>query len=101
MNADALNLVVIIAMAVITYLTRLGGVFIAGKLAGMDERMRAAFEAIPPVVLISVVAPSMLTEGPAETLASAIAMVAALRLPLIAVILVGTLAVVALRMAGL
>ena len=101
MTFDSVNLIVILAMAVITYLTRLGGVFISRRLAGMDARMRAAFEAIPPVVLISVVAPSMLTEGPAETLASAIAIVAALRLPLIAVILIGTLAVVLLRLAGL
>ncbi|MCC0055687.1 MAG: AzlD domain-containing protein [Rhodobiaceae bacterium] len=101
MNVDSVNLIVILAMAVITYLTRLGGVFISRRLAGMDARMRAAFEAIPPVVLIAVVAPSMLTEGVAETAASAIAIVAALRLPLIAVILIGTLAVVLLRLAGL
>ena len=58
MNVDSVNLIVILAMAVITYLTRLGGVFISRRLAGMDARMRAAFEAIPPVVLIAVVAPS-------------------------------------------
>jgi uncharacterized membrane protein len=52
-------------------------------------------------VLTAVVAPPLLTTGPAETLAGLAAVLAALRLPLLAVVAVGVAAVVALRAAGL
>ncbi|MFL5181302.1 MAG: AzlD domain-containing protein, partial [Microvirga sp.] len=64
----------------------------------LSGRAKAAFEAIPPAVLIAVIAPTALATGWPETVAAAITMMAALRLPLLATIAVGAAAVVALRM---
>ncbi|MGE0844871.1 MAG: AzlD family protein [Flavobacteriaceae bacterium] len=101
MSLDTTTLVTILGMAVATYLTRIAGMFIAGRLGLLTGRVRLAFDSIPPIVLISVVAPVILTTGVAETLASAVAVLAALRLPLLGVVVTGTAAIVALRMAGL
>ena len=87
---------VILAMGVVTYLTRIAGLFIAGRLV-LRGRTRAAFEAIPVAVLVSVIAPSALATGPAETIAAAMTALAATRLPLLATIAVGVVAVVILR----
>ena len=86
----------IVAMAVITYGTRTAGLILAKRLA-LRGRAKAAFDAIPPAVLIAVIAPTALATGWAETAAAAITMVAALRLPLLATIAVGVAAVVLLR----
>lgn len=96
MTLDSTTLLAILAMAVVTYLTRIAGLFIAGRLA-LTGRAKAAFDAIPPAVLISVVAPTALATGWAETLAALITALAATRLPLLATIAVGVASVVALR----
>ncbi|MFL5150838.1 MAG: AzlD family protein [Microvirga sp.] len=83
-------------MAAATYLTRIAGLLLADRLV-LSGRGKAAFEAIPPAVLIAVIAPTALATGWPETVAAAITMVAALRLPLLATIAVGVAAVVALR----
>jgi uncharacterized membrane protein len=48
-------------------------------------------------VLVAVIAPTALTTGWAETVAAAITMVAATRLPLLATVAVGVVSVVLLR----
>ena len=83
-------------MAAATYLTRIAGLLLADRLV-LSGRAKAAFEAIPPAVLIAVIAPTALATGWPETAAAAITMMAALRLPLLATIAVGVAAVVALR----
>lgn len=96
MTLDPTTLLAILAMALVTYLTRIAGLFIAGRLA-LSGRAKAAFEAIPPAVLISVIAPTALATGWAETLAALITGLAATRLPLLATVAVGVASVVALR----
>lgn len=96
MTLDAPTLATIVGMAIVTYLTRIGGLALAGRL-DLGPRAQAAFDAIPPAVLIAVIAPSLLATGWRETAASAITVLAATRLPLLATILVGVLAIVALR----
>jgi uncharacterized membrane protein len=63
----------------------------------LTGRAKAAFDAIPPAVLVSVIAPTALTTGWAEAIAAAITAVAAFRLPLLATIAVGVVSVVVLR----
>src|SRR5690606_8584896 len=63
-------------------------------------RARAALEAVPISILMSVIAPSLFLAGPAEFIAGCVAAIAATRLPLIATVAVGVGAVVLLR-AGL
>jgi uncharacterized membrane protein len=97
MSVDPITLAAILAMAVVTYATRIAGIFVADRLV-LTGRAKAAFDAIPPAVLVAVIAPTALTTGWAETIAAAITVVAATRLPLLATIMVGVAAVVALRM---
>lgn len=97
MSIDPINLVAILGMAFVTYLTRIAGLALAGRL-NLSLRAQAAFDAIPPAVLVAVIAPSALATGWAETGAALLAAVAATRLPLLAVVAVGVLAVVGLRL---
>jgi uncharacterized membrane protein len=97
MTIDPHTLAAIVAMALVTYATRSAGLFLAGRLR-LSGRAEAAFEAIPAAVLTAVIAPVALATGPAETIAALITAVAATRLPLLATILVGVLAVVLLRL---
>lgn len=96
MSLDPHTLLAILGMAVVTYATRLAGLALAGRLS-LSPRAQAAFDAIPPAVLVAVIAPSALATGWAETGAALIAALAATRLPLLGVVVVGVLAVVALR----
>ncbi len=86
-------------MAVATYLTRVSG-FWAAAMLPRGTRARAALEAVPISILMSVIAPSLFLAGPAEFIAGCVAAIAATRLPLIATVAVGVGAVVLLR-AGL
>ena len=96
MSLDPTTLGAIVAMAVVTYATRVAGLLFAERLV-LKGRAKAAFEAIPPAVLVAVIAPTALATGWPETAAAAATMVAAPRLPLLATIAVGVAAVVALR----
>jgi uncharacterized membrane protein len=91
----------ILAMAAATYATRIAGLLIADRIP-QSGRMRAALDALPPAVLTAVIAPTALATGPAETLATAAAILATmLRLPMVAVVVIGVAAAAALRFAGL
>jgi uncharacterized membrane protein len=84
------------AMAVVTYLTRIGGnLLMRGRTLG--PRMTAALNAVPPAVLTAVIAPSVLTAGLAEAIAGAVTLIASFRLPLLATVAVGLSVVVLLR----
>lgn len=90
-------LLAIIGMGIATYLTRLSGFYL---LRGFDVtgRSKAALDALPPAVLMAVIAPVILTTGWAESIAAAITAVAAfLRLPLTVSIVIGIVSVVVLR----
>ena len=99
MTVDPMTLVTIVAMAAVTYATRIVGILVAGRLV-LKGRARAAFDAIPPAVLVAVIAPMAMATGWRETLAAIVTAVAATRLPLIATIAIGVAAIVALRAIG-
>ncbi len=96
MSIDGPTLAAILAMAIITYATRIAGIALAGRLS-LSGRADAAFRAIPAAVLTAVIAPTALATGWPETLAALITALAATRLPLLGTIAVGVVAVVALR----
>jgi uncharacterized membrane protein len=96
MSLDTTTLFAILAMAIVTYLTRIAGLFVADRLV-LTGRAKAAFDAIPPAVLVAVIAPTALTTGWAEAVAAAITAVVAFRLPLLGTVAVGVIAVVVLR----
>lgn len=96
MSLDTTTLLAVLAMAGVTYLTRIAGLFVADRLV-LTGRAKAAFDAIPPAVLVAVIAPTALTTGWAEAAATAITAAAALRLPLLGTVAVGVVSVVVLR----
>lgn len=97
MSLDPITLLAILGMALASYGCRLTGLLLGGRLA-LTGRAKAALDAIPPAVLTAVIAPTLLATGWPETVAGAVTILAALRLPLIGVIATGVAAVVALRM---
>jgi len=82
-------------MALTTYATRAGGIWLANRF-DLSERAGAWLDQIPGAILVSLVASAVLTGGPAEALAAIAVVVVALRtgsLPAAMVTGVGTLVV--------
>jgi uncharacterized membrane protein len=66
---DPLTLLTIVLMALVTYATRAGGLWLASRLA-LSERAEAWLDYIPGAILVSIVAPVVLAGGIAEALAA-------------------------------
>jgi uncharacterized membrane protein len=97
MSVDALTLLAIAGMAIATYATRVAGLFLM-QLVTVKGRTKAAFDALPPAILMAVIAPTVLATGIAETLAAIITAIAAfLRAPMIVTVVIGVASVVFLR----
>ena len=98
MRLAGTTLLAIVLMGLVTYLTRIAGLFIAERFR-LEGRAKAAFDAIPVSVLTAVIAPALLTSTVAESLAGVVTILAAFRLPLLGTVIVGVAAVVVLRLA--
>lgn len=92
---------IIIAGALATYATRVGGHMVLSRFQRIPPRVGAALDAVPAAVLTALVAPAAVSNGLAEAITLVIVGFAALRLNLVAVLAVGTAAVISLRAAGL
>lgn len=95
MSFTATTLLALAAMALVTFATRAAGLVLARHIPSRG-RLRAALDALPPAVLIAVIAPAA-TAGPAEILAAGLTILAACRLPLLGVVAVGIVSVMVLR----
>ena len=69
MALDPLTLLTIVLMALVTYATRAGGLWLASRLA-LSERAEAWLDYIPGAILVSIVAPVVVAGGIAEALAA-------------------------------
>lgn len=98
MSVDFSTLLAIFAMAGATILTRTSGLFLMNRLT-LNDRQKKVLDAIPPAVLMAVIAPVALATGPAETIAAAVTAIAATRLPLLASTGLGVATVALLRLA--
>jgi uncharacterized membrane protein len=78
----------ILAMAAVTYMTRMLGYSVLRN-RHLSPRALAVMEAAPGCVLISVIAPRFVSSDPADLLALAITMAAAIRLPMLPTVLIG------------
>ena len=97
-SVDASTILAILGMGIATYTTRLSGLLLMRGVI-VKGRLKAALEAVPPAVLMAVIAPTVFMSGIAETLAAGVTAVAAyLRAPLLATILVGMGSVVLFRL---
>jgi uncharacterized membrane protein len=92
------TLLLILLMGLATYSTRIAGYWLL-RGREVEGRMKAALDAVPPAILMAVIAPTVFLQGKAEMLAGALTLAAALlRMPLLVTILIGMASVVGLRM---
>jgi uncharacterized membrane protein len=75
---DRITLLAIVLMALATYATRAGGLWLASRF-DLSERAGAWLEQIPGAILVSLVAPTVLLGGPAEALAAVAVVLVALK----------------------
>lgn len=87
----------ILACAAATFLTRISGHLILSRFGKIHHRVEAALDAVPTAVLAALVAPSIVTKGPAEAAAIAITALVAMRYSLTVTVAAGLIAIVALR----
>lgn len=85
---DPTVLLTIVLMAGVTYLTRIGG-YLVLRNRTLGPRATAVVEAAPGCVLISVIAPSFVTNNPADLAALLITLLAATRLSMLPTVLIG------------
>lgn len=92
------TLLAIIGMGLATYATRVSGLYLM-RAVNVRGRLKAALDALPPAILMAVIAPTI-TAGWAEAGATVITATAAvMRLPLIVVLLTGLVSILVLRYA--
>lgn len=88
---------IILAGALATYLTRIGGHLVLSRFERVHPRVEAGLDAVPAAVLTTLVAPAMLSAGPVELVALVVAGLVALRTGLLAMFLTGAAVLVAGR----
>lgn len=88
---------VIIAAAVATYLTRVGGHLVISRFERVHPRVEAGLNAVPAAVLTTLVAPAVLSAGPAEWAALIVAGAVSLRGGLLSMFLAGTAVLILAR----
>ncbi|HEY9058700.1 MAG TPA: AzlD domain-containing protein [Aurantimonas sp.] len=91
---------IIILAGALTYLTRAGGHLLLARIGSLPPRLEAALNAVPAAVLTTIVTPVLVTGGWPERIAILVCLILSLRLPLIAVVAIGTGFVAAARAAG-
>lgn len=85
---DGWTLATIILMAIVTYLTRIGGYLVLGG-RELSLRTLTVLDTAPGCVLIAVIAPAFVSGRVADLIALAVTGAAATRLPLLATVLIG------------
>lgn len=88
---------IILAGAVLTYLTRAGGYLILSQFDHIHPRVAAGLNAVPAAVLTTLFAPALFNGGPAEIGAMAIAAAVALRFSTMPMFIAGAVSLIVLR----
>lgn len=88
MTLAPLTVAAILGMAVMTYLTRIGGYFLLGR-RELSPRTTAVLGVAPGCVLIAVIAPHFTTGRPADLIALGVTALAATRFSLLPTVLIG------------
>jgi uncharacterized membrane protein len=87
----------IVLMAAVTYLTRVIG-YAGLRNRVLSPRAQAVMGAAPGCVLIAVIAPNFVSDRPADLIALAITVVAAIRFSMLPTVLIGVAAAGLLRL---
>ena len=85
---DRWTLSTIVLMALVTYLTRIGGYLLLGG-CEVSARTMTVLDTAPGCVLIAVIAPVFVSGRIADLIALSLTIVAATRLPLLPTVLIG------------
>ncbi len=101
MNADTMNMVLIVLLGVVTYGLRVSGYLVLARISRLNLRVEAALDAVPVAVITALVAPVALVTGAAESIAAMVTVVAAFKLPILPTLVVAAVAVTVLRAVGL
>lgn len=101
MSLDPVSVLLILALGVGTYGTRIAGHLILSRFEKLNPRVEATLDAVPIAVITALVTPAALATGVAETIASAVTVLAAMRLPILPTLLIGAVTVAVLRAVGL
>ncbi len=88
---------IIVAGAIATYLTRIGGHLVISRFERIHPRVEAGLSAVPAAVLTTLVAPAAMSAGPAELAALAVAAIVSLRGGLMTMFLAGAAMLIAMR----
>jgi uncharacterized membrane protein len=88
---------IIVAGAVLTFLTRVGGHLVLSRFEHIHPRVEAGLNAVPAAVLTTLVAPAAMQGGPIEWTALAVAGLVAVRAGMLFMFLAGTAALIVLR----
>ena len=98
MDGEHLTLIyLIIAAAVATFATRVGGYVLITQLKHIPPRLEAALNAVPAAVLTTLVAPAFVYGGFDVAASMLVAFAAGLRFSTLRMLLVGWVAVMAIR----
>ncbi len=96
MRIDPAVLAAFAAMACATYFTRVAGFWLVRRVR-LSATMAGALDAMPGAILVALIAPTVLSTGPAESIAALITVGLAWRLSPLVAIVGGVASVVALR----
>jgi uncharacterized membrane protein len=96
MTIDGTHLAAILAMALATYGTRVGGLWLA-RIFRPGRATQAALDAVPVAVLTAVIAPALARGGLADAGAAVVTVAAACTLPLLPAVVAGVVTAVVLR----
>lgn len=91
---------IILAAAVATYLSRIGGHLVLSRFERIHPRVEAGLNAVPAAVLTTLVAPAATMGGPAEWAALVVSGLVALRGGLSAMFIAGAVVLIVLRNIG-
>lgn len=92
--------VIIVLIGLVTYFTRIAGHVVLARFKNLNYRVVAGLEAVPSAVLITLVLPPLLNNGPLEIIAMIAALVVSFRLNAIGVMTIGMGIVVVGRALG-
>ncbi len=97
MELHANVVIIILAAAVVTYLTRIGGYLVLSRFKNIPPRVEAGLDAVPIAVLTAIVVPAAVTGGWEVALVMVVAFVVAHKISGIRLLLIGWLLAMALR----
>ena len=88
---------IILASAVLTYLSRIGGHLVLSRFDRIHLRVEASLNAVPAAVLTTLVAPAAYNGGPAEIAAMVVAAIVGWRSGLMTMFVIGAAVLIAGR----